>query len=174
MYGSKFLRPKTGNLVPKRCSWTRLEVVLLPTSHLQLRVLGWIWQTWRMWSPSRTVSLHKTTVSWSQVMHPENSLVDLVWDDCYLGKRIDVLMNNAGVMAIPERQETKDPKKMEKKTCRFSNRQSQNNHSCLASKAKYHFIVWTWAAPVFLGRFLPLKTVPDCRRQSPILAADFS
>ena len=27
------------------------------------------------------------------------------------GDKIDVLMNNAGVMAIPERQETKDPKK---------------------------------------------------------------
>ena len=77
----------------------------------------------------------------SDAMHPENSLLDLVWDDCYLGKRIDVLMNNAGVMAIPERQETKDPKKMEK-TCRFSNRQSQNNHSILASKAKCHFILY--------------------------------
>lgn len=40
-----------------------------------------------------------------------------------LGKRIDVLMNNAGVMAIPERQETKDPIKKGKKR-RFSNRQS--------------------------------------------------
>lgn len=78
VYGSKFLRPKTWNLVPKRCSWTRPEVVLLPISLLQLRVLGWIWQTWRMWRPSRIVSLPKTMVSWSQVMHPENSRLDLV------------------------------------------------------------------------------------------------
>lgn len=56
-----------------------------------------------------------------------------------LGKRIDVLMNNAGVMAIPERQETKDPKKNEKKTILESSK-----YSIQASKAKYYSIFSTW------------------------------
>lgn len=56
-----------------------------------------------------------------------------------LGKRIDVLMNNAGVMAIPERQETKDPKKKRKKTILESSK-----YSIQASKAKYYSISSTW------------------------------